>query len=75
MVMHLVIWSDAGMFLESFSWISKTKLQPEVFGTRIWIPVPNPKLRQIQNQNQIRDRDSDLILNKTKSNTETQIWL
>ena len=44
----------------------------EVFGTKFCSPVPNPGLSQIQNQ--IRDGDSDLILNKTKSNTETQIW-
>ena len=46
--------------------------EPEIFSTKFCSPVPNPGLGQIQNQ--IRDRDSDLILNKTKSNTETQIW-
>ena len=47
----------------------------EVCGTNFFNPVPNPGLSKFPNQNQIQNRDSDLIQNKTKSKTETQIWL
>ena len=44
-------------------------------GLKISWSKPNPKPKLDCKQNQIQNWDSDLIQNKTKSKTETQIWL